>query len=111
MKLLQTIENCCPVWADDPLSASEAERVARAFKILGDPTRVRLMNLIACQPDDECCVCDLVGPTRLSQPTVSHHLKVLHDAGFLAREKRGTWVYYRLVPEALRTLRAALGAA
>jgi ArsR family transcriptional regulator len=106
MKLIQTVETCCPVVADSPLSGPDAERVASAFKVLADPARLRLLTMIAAS--GEVCVCDLTDAVGLSQPTVSHHLKVLNDAGFVAREKRQTWAYYRLVPEALSILRAAL---
>lgn len=107
MKLIQTIEECCPVVGTEPLGVEDAERVAAAFKALADPTRLRLLNkLAACA---EACVCDLVAPTGASQPTVSHHLKILLDAGLVSRRKQGTWAYYRVVPEALETLRAALG--
>lgn len=107
MKLLQQIESCCAVM-EEPLSAKEAERVAAAFKVLGDPARLRLLSLIASQPGGECCVCDLTPAVKLSQPTVSHHLKVLHEAGFLEREKRGTWVYYRVIPRAMDAMRSVL---
>ena len=83
-----------------------ADRVASAFKVLSDPARLRLLTMIAAT--EEACVCDLTDALGLSQPTVSHHLKVLNDAGFVSREKRGTWAYFRLVPEALSILRAAL---
>jgi len=102
------ILDCCPVAGPAPLKPKEAERVAAMFKVLGDPARLRLLSLIATQPDLEACVCDLQDPIRLSQPTVSHHLKVLHDAGFLTRQKRGTWAFYRVVPEALQALSDAL---
>lgn len=74
------------------------------FKALADPARLRLLSMIAAHVDGEACVCELTEPLTLSQPTVSHHLKVLHAAGLISRSKRGTWVYYRLVPERLRTL-------
>ena len=106
MKLIQTVEACCPVVKEDPLEAVAAERIAAAFKVLSDPARLRLLTMIAAT--EEVCVCNLTDEIGLSQPTVSHHLKVLHDAGFVAREKRGTWAYYRLEPEALTILRAAL---
>jgi ArsR family transcriptional regulator len=105
MKLIETVEACCVV-AESPLNGADAERVASAFKVLADPARLRLLAMIAAS--DEVCVCNLTDAVGLSQPTVSHHLKVLNDAGFVAREKRGTWAYYRLVPEALSILRAAL---
>ena len=78
---------------------------------LADPARLRLLSLIAAQPDREACNCELIEPLGLSQPTVSHHLKVLHDAGLLARERRGQWIYYRIVPEQMAAVRTALGPA
>jgi len=105
MKLIQTVQACC-VAAESPLREADAERVAEAFKVLADPHRLRILTLIASA--DEACVCDLTDAVGLRQPTVSHHLKVLNDAGFVTREKRGTWAYYRLVPEALSILRTAL---
>jgi ArsR family transcriptional regulator, arsenate/arsenite/antimonite-responsive transcriptional repressor len=105
MDLLATIDGCCAV-GDVPLTKRDADKLARAFKVLGDPARLRLLSLIAAQ--DEVCQCDLQVPLGLSQPTVSHHLKVLVDAGFLQREKRGTWAYYRVVRDALATLKHAL---
>jgi len=106
MKLIQTVEACCSVVHTPPLDAPAAEHIAAAFKVLSDPARLRLLAMIA--STDEACVCDLTDGVGLSQPTVSHHLKVLNDAGFVTREKRGTWAYYRLVPEAMSILRAAL---
>ena len=106
MKLIETIESCCPVVHESAMSAPDAERVASAFKVLADPARLRLLTMIAAA--DEVCVCDLTDPVGLSQPTVSHHLKILNDAGFVTRVKRGTYAYYRLVPEALSILRTAL---
>jgi ArsR family transcriptional regulator len=106
MNLIQTVETCCPVVQSPPLEAPAAEQIASAFKVLSDPVRLRLLAMIA--GTDEACVCDLTDGVGLSQPTVSHHLKVLHDSGFVTREKRGTWAYYRLVPDALLILRAAL---
>jgi ArsR family transcriptional regulator, arsenate/arsenite/antimonite-responsive transcriptional repressor len=106
MKLIQTVEACCPVVAPTPLRAEDAARVAEAFKVLADPHRLQLLTMIA--STEEACVCDLTDAVGLTQPTVSHHLKVLNDAGFVSREKRGTWAYYRLVPDALSILRAAL---
>ena len=81
----------------------------RTFAALADPTRLRLLSCIASSPDCEMCACDLVEPSGRSQPTVSHHMKILVDAGLIAREKRGLWVWYRVVPERLESLRAALG--
>jgi ArsR family transcriptional regulator, arsenate/arsenite/antimonite-responsive transcriptional repressor len=91
------------------LSAKQAEQVAPLLKALADPVRLRLMSLIASHPGGEACVCDLTGAFDLSQPTISHHLKVLHDSGLLAREKRGIWVYYRACTDALASLGALIG--
>jgi ArsR family transcriptional regulator len=90
------------------LSKNDAEDLASLFKALGDPVRLRLLSFIAAQPEGEACVCHVTAPMSLSQPTVSHHLKLLHDAGLLDREKRGAWVYYRIVPDRLESIRAAL---
>jgi ArsR family transcriptional regulator len=99
---------CCPPVFAARLARGDAEELAAAFRAVADPARLRLLSLIAAQPDAEACVCHLVKPLGLSQPTVSHHLKVLHDAGLLARERRGSWIYYRIVPEQLAALRDAL---
>jgi ArsR family transcriptional regulator len=98
---------CQPV-TDSPLSEEDAEELAAAFKVLADPVRLRLFSLIASAPGDEVCACEVVGALGRSQPTVSHHLKTLHEAGLLEREKRGTWVWYRAVPDRLAVLRDAL---
>ena len=86
------------------LSPSRSEGIARACKALADPNRVRLLSLIAASPDATACVCDLTEPLGLGQPTVSHHLKILMDAGLLAREKRGVWAYYSLLPAGMDRL-------
>lgn len=99
---------CCTPAAEPAMSADDAERTARLLKALADPARLRLLALLARQDGGEACVCDLVEPVGLSQPTVSHHLKVLADAGFVTREKRGVWVYYTLVPSTVRELGAHL---
>lgn len=98
---LRDLQACCPPLTDEVISAENAASLARSLKALADPARLRLVSLIAAHADREACVCDLTEPLGLSQPTVSHHLKVLTDAGFLTRSKRGTWAYYRLVPGAL----------
>jgi len=85
------------------MPADAATRLATTFKALADPTRVSIVNRLACT--DECCVCDLTETFDLSQPTVSHHLRILRDAGLVEAERRGTWAYYRLVPEAIERLR------
>ncbi|MDN5745145.1 MAG: metalloregulator ArsR/SmtB family transcription factor [Nocardioidaceae bacterium] len=90
------------------LDVAESERLARMFKALGDPTRVRLLSLIAAQPAREACICDLVDPVGLSQPTVSHHMKQLVDAAIVVREQRGRWAFYRVAEETLTALSAAL---
>ena len=97
---------CCPPLAVRALTAEQAADVAPMFKALGDPVRLRLISLIASQA--ECCVCDLNEAFDLSGPTISHHLKVLREAGLVTGDRRGTWVYYRLRPEAMRRLRALL---
>jgi ArsR family transcriptional regulator len=89
-----------------PLDAADAERLATRFKALADPTRVAIVNRLAA---GECCVCDLTDAFGLAQPTISHHLKVLRDAGLVSVGRRGTWAYYRLEPESVRQLRQTLG--
>jgi ArsR family transcriptional regulator, arsenate/arsenite/antimonite-responsive transcriptional repressor len=99
---------CCSPLVRRPLSMAEAERLAGVLKAVADPTRLRLLSLVAAHEGGEACVCDLTAPVGLSQPTVSHHLKVLVDAGLLTRDKRGVWAFYRLVPGALDALSVAL---
>ena len=101
------IECCAPVLAS-ALSEEDADDLAAAFKVLADPARLRLLSMIASADANEACACDLVEPIGRSQPTVSHHLSVLTDAGLLTREKRGKWAYYRVVPERMAMLREAL---
>jgi ArsR family transcriptional regulator len=98
---------CCAPLGAVSLSDAEAEATARLFKALADPHRVKIVNLLATSPDP-VCVCEFTAPLGLSQPTVSHHLKKLLQAGLLEREQRGTWAYYRLRPDALGGLAAAL---
>jgi ArsR family transcriptional regulator len=100
---------CCSPLVDEPLGTDEAARIAPLLKALGDPVRLRLLSLVASYAGMEACVCDLNDAFELSQPTVSHHLKVLHEVGLLDREKRGVWVYYRVRRDALRDLSALLG--
>jgi len=95
---------CCAPLVRSPLSAEEAVDLARVLKALADPARLRLLSLVAAHGDGEACVCDLTEPLGLSQPTVSHHLRVLVDAGLLSRDKRGVWAYFALVPGALDAL-------
>ncbi|KQM84601.1 ArsR family transcriptional regulator [Agromyces sp. Leaf222] len=102
---------CCAPLVREPLGADEAEQLARSIKALADPTRLRLLSIVAASEGREACVCDLTAPVGLSQPTVSHHLKILTEAGFLTRSKRGTWAYFSLVPESLdRVARVLLAA-
>ncbi|WP_328295789.1 metalloregulator ArsR/SmtB family transcription factor [Kineococcus sp. NBC_00420] len=101
---------CCAPLARQPLSAEAATTLSRTMKALADPARLRLLSLVAAHEGGEACVCDLIEPLGLSQPTVSHHLKVLVDAGLLTREKRGVWAYYTLVPEAMNAIAAVLTA-
>ncbi len=100
---------CCSPLTREPLSAEQAERVMPLVKALADPVRLRLLSLVASHADGEACVCDLNDAFDLSQPTISHHLKLLHGAGLLDREKRGVWVYYRINSGALRDLAGLLG--
>lgn len=99
---------CCAPVTGGVLDAAAAERLAGMFKALADPTRVRLLSLIAAHADGEACICDLTAPVGLSQPTVSHHMRLLVDAGLVTREQRGRWAYYRVVPDTLTALGAAL---
>jgi ArsR family transcriptional regulator len=100
---------CCPPLSREPLSAEQASQVAPLLKALAEPVRLRLMSLIASHPGGEACVCDLNDAFDLSQPTISHHLKVLYEAGLLDRDKRGVWVYYRARTGALASLGALIG--
>jgi ArsR family transcriptional regulator, arsenate/arsenite/antimonite-responsive transcriptional repressor len=101
---------CCAPVAAGTLDQASAERLAAVLKALAEPTRLRLISLVAAQPQREACICHLTAPIGLSQPTVSHHMKVLVDAGLLEREQRGKWAYYRLVPGAVDTVAATLSA-
>lgn len=95
---------CCAPFAREPLSAEAAQQLAAVLKAIAEPTRLRLLSLVAAHADGEACICDLTDPVRLTQPTVSHHMKVLVDAGLLTREQRGKWAFYRLVPGAFDAL-------
>lgn len=101
---LRDLQACCSPITGEIVSAQNAESLARSLKALADPARLRLVSIVAAHDGGEACVCDLTEPLGLSQPTVSHHLKVLVDAGFLTRSKRGTWAYYALVPGSLDTV-------
>jgi len=112
MSLPTTIEatSCCAPRVTAALAVDEAERLARVFKALGDPTRVRLLSLIAAGEGGEACICDLTDPVGLSQGTVSHHMKLLAEAGLVTREQRGKWAYFAVEAEALEAAADALRA-
>ena len=106
-KSVPVVDACCSVLAA-PIDEPGAAELAKGFHALADAARLRLLSLIAAQPSGEVCACDLVEPLGKSQPTVSHHLKVLYEAGLVDRDKRGSWIWYRVVPDRLDALRAAL---
>src|SRR4051794_28062721 len=107
MKALPVLPPICCTTDAPLLSDPEAEELATRFKALADPTRVAIVNRLSSA--DEVCVCDLNAAFDLSQPTISHHLRILREAGLVEASRRGTWAYYRVVPEAIGALRAALG--
>ncbi|WP_440107923.1 ArsR/SmtB family transcription factor [Streptosporangium sp. H16] len=107
MELLQILE-CSPPLVHEPLDVEQATGIAQVFKALGDPVRLRILSIVASHSGGEVCVCDITGAFELSQPTISHHLKVLKEVGLLTSERRASWVYYRLVPETLTELSALL---
>ncbi|AEI13201.1 ArsR/SmtB family transcription factor [Cellulomonas gilvus] len=104
LPVAQAPSACCTPVTGPVIAPEDAENVARALKALADPTRLRLLSIIAAHQGAEACVCDLTEPVGLSQPTVSHHLKVLTEAGLVSRDKRGVWAYYALVPGAVEAL-------
>jgi ArsR family transcriptional regulator, arsenate/arsenite/antimonite-responsive transcriptional repressor len=105
---VETVACCSPLMAE-PLSTEQAERMAPLLKALADPVRLRLLSLVSSHEGSEACVCDLNDAFDLSQPTISHHLKVLHEVGLLDRSKRGTWVYYRIKAEVLADVAGLIG--
>ena len=107
MKTIASLPVLCYGPGVATLAPAESDALAARFKALADPTRVAIVNRLAAA--DECCVCDLNAAFDLSQPTISHHLRVLRDAGLVESSRRGTWAYYRLVPEAVQALRQTLG--
>ena len=110
-KLISTIEQtgqCCPSVLDSPLDATQAADLARGFSALADPVRLRVLSILAASPDGEVCVCEFVGPLGKSQPTISHHVKILSEAGLVSGDRRGKWVWYSLNRERCAGLRAAL---
>ena len=108
VKPIATIATSCPPLLQEAIDPDQAEELAGALRVLADPARLRLLSLIQAQPDGEACVCHLVEPLGLSQPTVSHHLKVLLLAGLVEREQRGTWAFFRVREEPLAALRGLL---
>jgi ArsR family transcriptional regulator len=108
---LPLADECCTVLLREPITASQAADLARKLKALADPTRLRLVSMVAAHEGGEACVCDLTEPLGLTQPTISHHLKILVEAGIFTRDKRGVWAYYALVPSALDALAAVLSTA
>ena len=108
MRMLKLSEPVCCAPGAPMLSGEAAAGLASGFKALADPTRVAIVNRLAAAGDGEICVCDLTAAFALGQPTISHHLKVLRAAGLVAAERRGKWAYYRIVPDAIERLGAAL---
>lgn len=108
MNFPQHISNCCQPMLLSVIKPDDALQMAGIFRVLGEPARLQLLSFIANQPKGEACVCELTEPLGLSQPTVSHHLKVLYEAGLLKKERRGTWIYYQFVPEQIEALQKAL---
>ena len=106
--LLPLAEVCCTPLLGEPITASQADDLARLLKALADPTRLRLVSMVAAHQGGEACVCELTEPLGLTQPTISHHLKILVNAGIFTRDKRGVWAYYALVPSAMDALSAVL---
>jgi ArsR family transcriptional regulator len=109
LPLLTDAAACCAP-PGSGLDADSAQRLAAVLRVIAEPTRLRLLSLVAAQDAGECCICDLTEPVGLSQPTVSHHMKQLVEAGLLEREQRGKWAYYHLVPGALDTLAGLVSA-
>lgn len=111
-KLLPVLEpeaaGCCAPLACEPLPAAGAEELAALFKAVADPVRLRLLSMIACHPGGESCVCDLTPAFAMTAPSISYHLKILREAGLITSERRGTWVYYRAVPEVMARMSAVL---
>ena len=99
---------CCPPLLAGKITAAEAKQLAALFRVLSEPARLQMLSLIAAQPTQEVCACELVESLGLSQPTVSHHLKVMYEAGLLEKERRGTWIYYRIVRSQIALLKDTL---
>jgi ArsR family transcriptional regulator len=106
----RSVDRCCPSVLSAPLGAADAAELATGFSALSDPVRLRVLSMLADATDGEVCVCDFVVPLGKSQPTISHHLRILSEAGLVQGEKRGRWVWYSLNPDRLAALRAAIDA-
>jgi ArsR family transcriptional regulator len=111
LPVLQESETCCPSFLTSTVSDEEARSTARIFRALADPARVQLLSMIANAGEPGACVCELVTPLDLSQPTISHHLKILSEAGLVSRERRASWVYYQVRRDTLAAVAVVLGAA
>lgn len=109
-KTVAVLDGCCPPLVYEPLGEAEANAVAPLLKALADPVRLRLVSLIACHDGGEACVCELTGAFELTAPTISHHLRVLREAGVIDAERRGTWIYYRINAGALARISTLLAA-
>ena len=107
IEVAETVE-CCPSLLSAPLDAAEAQQLAQGFNALGDPVRLRVLSMLAAAPAGEICVCDFVGPLGKTQGTISHHLKILAEAGLVHGDRRGKWVWYSLDRERLAELRSAI---
>jgi ArsR family transcriptional regulator, arsenate/arsenite/antimonite-responsive transcriptional repressor len=105
---LPLVQACCAPLLHEPITASQAADLARTLKALADPVRLRLVSMVAAHDGGEACVCDLTEPLGLTQPTISHHLKILVEAGIFTRDKRGVWAYYALVPSTLDAISGVL---
>ena len=108
MKTSKPTIPCCPPLLAGKITPEEAVQLAVLFRVLGEPARLQMLSLIAVQPNQQVCACELVETLGLSQPTISHHLKVMYEAGLLEKERRGTWIYYRIVQSQLIALRDVL---
>ncbi len=108
MRLCKLAIPCCPPLLAGKLTPGEAVQLAAIFRVLSEPARLQMLSSIAAQPSQEVCACELVETLGLSQPTISHHLKVLYEAGLLEKERRGTWIYYQIVQDRLVGLRDVL---
>ena len=106
---LTELSTCCPAGLAEPLDRESAESAAKILKAVADPARLQLIALLQSAPNGSSCVCDLTAPLGLSQPTISHHLKVLADVGIVSRERRGTWAWYSIVPERMAAIAGLFG--